>query len=101
MSRNYKETYVQLMTENLPTLRAKLHLSQSELAEFVGVTRQQIVAIENLKRKMSWSLFLSFVFLFSSYSSTCDLLDFLGISSKNLFGQIEESEKMNHNRKGR
>lgn len=84
--------YIEKMTNNLPTLRAKLRLSQAELGELIGVTRQQIVAIENHKRKMSWSIFLSFVLFFSSQPATRDLLRFFDIYSENLFEIMEERE---------
>lgn len=47
----------------LPTLRTYLGISQQELAEYIGVTRQTYCALEQGKRKMSWSVFLS-LFLF-------------------------------------
>ncbi len=47
----------------LPTLRTYLGISQQELAEYIGVTRQTYCALEQGKRKMAWSVFLS-LFLF-------------------------------------
>lgn len=47
----------------LPTLRTYLGISQQELAEYIGVTRQTYCAFEQGKRKMAWSDFLS-LFLF-------------------------------------
>ena len=43
----------------LPTLRTYLGISQQELVEYIGVTRQTYSALEQGKRKMSWSVFLS------------------------------------------
>lgn len=78
--------YIEKMTNNLPTLRAKLRLSQAELGELIGVTRQQIVAIENHKRKMSWSIFLSLVLFFPHsllHATYCDsLISMVKISLK-------------------
>ena len=101
VSSEKREQYVQLMTDNLPTLRAKRRLSQAELGELVGVTRQQIVAIKNEKRKMSWGIFLSLVLLFSSYSATRELLEFFGIYSENLFGILEENSEQLQVSRGR
>lgn len=95
MSDEKQNHYIMLLTENLPILRAKLRLSQAELGELIGVTRQQIVAIENRKRKMSWSIFLSLVLLFSSRPATCELLHFYGIYSEHLFETIEFSNQDN------
>ena len=93
MSNNLREHYVQRMTSSLPVLRAKLCLSQADLGDLIGVTRQQIVAIENKKRKMSWGIFLSLVLLFSSYRASRELLESLDIYGENLFGILEESSE--------
>ena len=42
-----RQHYVQLMVENLPTLRARLGLNQAELANMLGITRQTLSKWEN------------------------------------------------------
>lgn len=54
-----KEKLIQNMTDNLPTLRKKLNLSQEELSELIGVSRSTIAVIEGRKKVMSWNMFLS------------------------------------------
>lgn len=54
MNANQKELFIKNMTENLPTLRKKLDISQEELSEKIGVSRSTIAGIENKKRTMSW-----------------------------------------------
>ena len=76
--------YENSMGENLPVLRAKLNLSQTELANKIGVTRQTISAIESKSRQMSWSIFLSLLFLFSQNSQTKELLTLFGIYTPEL-----------------
>ena len=44
--------------------------SQEDLAALVGVTRQTILAIENGKRDMTWTMFLAFTFLFIGNEKT-------------------------------
>ena len=46
-----KEHYQKLMAEHLPELRKTLGISQSDLADFIGSTRQSINSIENKKQK--------------------------------------------------
>ena len=46
-----RQHYVQLMVENLPTLRARLGLNQAELANILGVTRQTLSAVESYFQK--------------------------------------------------
>ena len=42
---------IELLVEELPTLRAKIVLSQSEVGEIIGVSRQTYSAIETKKKK--------------------------------------------------
>lgn len=42
---------VDLLVEELPTLRAKIGLSQSEVGVIIGVSRQTYSAIETKKKK--------------------------------------------------
>ena len=74
-----KHHYLRVMAENLPVLRAKLELTQSELAEVIGVSRQTIATSETGAREMSWSTFMSLLFLFRHNESTSVLLPVLGI----------------------
>lgn len=70
MNENIKEKMIENMTNNLPTLRAKATLSQAQLAEMIGVSRQTLVAVENKKRKMSWSIFMSCFLVFHKNPET-------------------------------
>jgi len=63
------------MTNNLPLLRARLNLSQEEFAEYVGMSRQTISAIENKKKKMSWTTCMAFIAFFASNDKTRKLLN--------------------------
>lgn len=42
---------IDLLVEELPTLRAKIGLSQIEVGEIIGVSRQTYSAIETKKKK--------------------------------------------------
>ena len=50
-------------------------MTQAELAEKVGVSRQTIVAIETKKRPMPWSLYLALVCVFEQYEDSKKLFD--------------------------
>ena len=69
-----RKKYTQAMAENLPALRARLGLSQTQLADCIGVTRQTISSIENQSRELSWTNFLSLLFLFLQNAQTAKLL---------------------------
>lgn len=93
MQEERKEYYLNKLIENLPVLRAKLQLSQQELANVLGVSRQQIVAIENGKRNMSWNIFLSLLLIFSRNRETKKLLKVFDIWNDELIGFIEGKKK--------
>ena len=76
-----KELAVENMTKNMSVLRTMLHFSQAELATLIGVGRQTLVATETRKRKMTWSTFLSLLFVFSQNKETNSLLEIFGIYS--------------------
>lgn len=59
------------LAKELPVLRKMNNLSQKDLGDIVGVSRQTITNIENGKSEMKWSLFLALMFIFSmSHNST-------------------------------
>ena len=79
-----KKILINNMTDNLPTLRKKLELSQDELASLIGISRSTVSAIENKKREMSWNIFLSLVLIFSKNKETGKLLYALDIYTEDL-----------------
>jgi len=74
-----RKKYTQAMAENLPALRARLGLSQTQLADCIGVTRQTISSIENQSRELSWTKFL-----FLQNAQTAKLLPVMGIYTDEL-----------------
>jgi len=100
MSKNMNEEVrtklIKSLTNELPVLRAKLNISQEDLAEKIGVSRQTINAIEAKKRDMSWGMFLSMVFFFDFNEKTSTMLNMLGIVKSDLDEQLtvqSEEEK--------
>lgn len=88
-----KEKVIENMTQNLPTLRAKASLSQARLAEMIGVSRQTLVAVENRRRKMSWSIFLSCFLVFHKNLETNLLLKVYEIYTDELEGYLSGTDK--------
>lgn len=84
MDEYIKDRIIENMTANLPTLRAKAALSQAKLAEMIGVSRQTLVAVENRKRKMSWSTFLACLLVFHKNEETDALLRLYAIYTEEL-----------------
>lgn len=76
--------YTRLMAQNLPVLRASLGITQTELAEMIGITRQTLSAAEVGSRPLSWGNFVSLLFIFTQNEQTCRLLELLGIYTDEL-----------------
>lgn len=55
-------------------------ITQAQLADCVGITRQTLTAIENGSRKLTWSNYLAMCYVFSSDEETGALLRFLKIN---------------------
>ena len=62
------------LTKELPVLRKRCKLTQQQLGDIAGVSRQTITNIESGKCEMKWSLFLAFMFLFGLNEESADYL---------------------------
>ena len=65
--------------QKIEVLTVKKGLTVSKLAERIGVSRQTYNAIENSKKKMSWTVFLALFAVFSSDERTLKMLDSIDI----------------------
>ncbi len=79
-----KSALVNKMVIELPVLRAKLGLSQEELGEKIGLSRQMMVAMETGKRPMTWNTYLSLMLVFLHNPPTAELLRALGVYTDEL-----------------
>lgn len=79
-----KQNAIEKLTSNLVVLRTAMHLSQSDLADLLGLSRQSLVAIENRNRRMTWSVFLSLLFVFMQNKETRMLIELFDIYSDEL-----------------
>lgn len=71
---DYKTASIELLTENLPSLRARISITQEELANIIGVSRQTYYSLEIGKREMSWPIFLAIVFFFDIVKETSEMI---------------------------
>ena len=69
-----RQELTRAMTGSLSVLRAAIGISQGELADYIGVSRQTYCALEQGKRVMSWGTFLSLFLFFISNEDTYNLL---------------------------
>lgn len=69
-----KEELIRILTGMLSILRASVGISQGELSEYIGISRQTYCALEIGKRQMSWNTFLSLFLFYISNTETNELL---------------------------
>ncbi len=74
VDQQYKETSMEILSENLAALRAKAEITQEELAGLVGISRQTYYAIETRRRELSWNTYLSLLFFFDTNVLTHNML---------------------------
>ena len=73
-----KAALIDILTEELPALRAKIAITQEDLSEIVGISRQTYSAIETKKRRMSWNVFLSLIMFFTHNDKTAPIIESIG-----------------------
>ena len=61
-----QQEMITTLTRALPYLRKELGVSQTVLAQKVGISRQMISLIEREKQPMTWTQSLAMVFFFKS-----------------------------------
>ena len=79
MNQRERDRQVAQLVKELPVLRTRLGVSQEEMGEMLGITRQTYSAIETGRRAMSWSLYLSLIFLFEHDERTCEAVKRMGL----------------------
>lgn len=79
ISKKYKDLSMEILQDNLSALRARADITQEELANILGISRQTYYAIESKKKQMSWNIFMSMIFFFHELKSTSEMLQELKI----------------------
>ncbi len=70
LGKEEQQKLIRCLAKKLRSLRAICGWSQERLAAMIGVTRQTVLAVENGKRDMTWTMFLAFSFLFLGNEKT-------------------------------
>ena len=73
---------IELLTEEWPILRARLRVSQADIARGIGISRQTYSLIETGKQKMTWITYMAFIAYFTGDSRTRKALVELGLIQK-------------------
>lgn len=93
VSEKEKTDFIARLVDELPVLRIKLGLSQDEMANMLGISRQTYSTIETKRRKMSWPLFLSLILIFDYNDQTHEYIRQAGVFPQKLFNRQEISRK--------
>lgn len=89
-----KEHFITILTPNLSLLRKRADISQEELANLIGVSRQTYSAIERKIRRMSWGTYLSLVMFFDHNQTTHKLMRTLSLFPTELVMRFNDGEEI-------
>ena len=70
-----KEALIDKFIYELPVLRARIGMTQDEISEIIGVSRQTYSSIETRKRKLPWTTYMSLLLVFYFNSDTREALE--------------------------
>lgn len=90
-----RNTIIELLRGELPVLRAKARVSQEDIAERIGISRQTYSSIETGKREMSWTTFLALIAYFQNNDSTKEMISEINGLSEGLEMIIESPNEIN------
>lgn len=89
-----RNTIVELLGKELPVLRAKARISQEDIAEKIGISRQTYSSIETGKREMSWTTFLALIAYFQNNESTKKMIGEINGLSEGIEMIMESSDEI-------
>lgn len=94
-----KERLVLQLTAELPAIRAKLGLSQEELSNRIGISRQTYSLIETHKQTMTWVTFMALLALFENNKESLSQLSLTGFFDSEDYTEciVIKRQEENHN----
>ena len=84
IDKDAKKAYCERLSKNIPVIRAKLGVSQTELAQRVGIARSSLALYEVGKKELPWSAFVAMLMLFLSNEETKAVFNSLEIYDEKL-----------------
>lgn len=87
-----RDRYIAALKDELPVLRVKAGVSQGDLCNIIGVSRQTYSAIENGRKKMMWPTYLTLIYFFDSITTTREMLRSMPAYPKELLYRMNEGE---------
>lgn len=99
INENKRAELISTLVENLPVFRAKLGVTQDTFAQRVGLTKITLNHIENHKKELTWSNFITIILLLIQNEDTKPLVEAMGLYSEE-FKIIHSSAKGSSSRSG-
>ena len=87
------EVCTECLTKELPVLRKMAGLTQKDMGDILGVSRQTITNIESGAAKMKWSIFLASMFIFSLDNNTSEYLKTINLPYPMLREWLHEKQR--------
>ena len=92
-----QKEYTRALTEDLALLRVKAGISQEDLANMIGVSRQTYSAIECRRKEMSWQNYLSLVLFFDYNRSTREMFRGMASYPAKIIYRINDGKSLEEN----
>lgn len=93
LSEEEKYALIEKLTPELPLLRAKAEISQEEIANIIGTSRQTYGAIERKARKMSWNTYLSLILFYDYNKKTHKMIRNISAFPHELIKRFNDGEE--------
>lgn len=90
-----KGRYTKLLSENLVMLRAKAEITQEELSNLLGISRQTYCSTESQGKAISWNTYLSLMFIYDNIPETKTVIHKLDIFPSEFISGLLEVESYN------
>lgn len=100
LTKEERDRYIDALAPELSALRVRAGISQEELCNILGISRQTYSALELQKKPMSWSTYLSVIWFFDNNASTRDMLRRSPGFPDFLLNRMNEGNRPDHNRLG-
>lgn len=88
-----KDKFINALTPELALLRAKAEISQEEIANLIGISRQTYGSIERKARKMSWNTYLSLILFYDYNKKTHKMIRNISAFPHELIKRFNDGEE--------
>lgn len=86
-----KDRLISILSTELSVLRTKANISQEDLANIIGVSRQTYGAIERGIRKMTWNTYLAIILFYDYNEITHNFLRNINVFPYELVNRINNN----------